>query len=187
MHSFTFKAPRVIATWFIFFVIISQLSCSSTRENAIIDENVPDHPTHKYPYTEVIGNHHVTFFVDHAEGVIEAWISDAVEKPYLLEESFLEAVITDRNGMHKEIRLLPTDYERRRLYLRKETVRRKPYSNPRIRSKWVAESSTYRYQADFLKSLHQFTMELEVPVEGNRYIARFEFEMPEEENAHHRH
>jgi len=159
----------------------------STTENTTATMVFKDHPPHKYPDTEVIGNHHVTLFVDHTDGVIKVLISDANEKPYFLEKSFLKAIITNENGMADEIRLFPTQYARRRLYLGKETVRRWVSSKPGRRSKWVAHSSMYRYSADFLKSVHQFTMKLEVAIEKNPYIAKFEFEMPAEENAHHRH
>ena len=181
------RALNVIAILFLFFGLMFLLSCYSTKEKPMVTADALDHPPHKYPNTEVIGDHHVTFMMDHTDGAIKVWISDASEKPYLLEKSFIKAIITNRNGIYKEIRLSPTKYKRRRIHLGKQTVKRELHSNPGIRSKWVAQSSVYYYKADFLKSMHQFTMKLEVPIEGVLHIAKFDFEMPEEENAHHRH
>ena len=181
------KALQLIVTLLISSVLMFSLGCYSTREKTMVAGSALDHPPHKYPNTEVIGDHHITFFMDHTDGEITVWISDASEKPYCLERSFLKAIIIDRNGISKEIRLLPTKYKRRRIHLGKQTVKRELHSNPGIRSEWVAKSSTYYYRGEFLKSLHQFTMEIEVPIEEIRYTARFDFEMPEEENAHHRH
>jgi len=152
-----------------------------------VEETPSDHP-HRLPDTKVVGDYHVSFLLDHRRGEIEIFVTDAQERPVPLEEPFIKGVIVTSAGASREIRLEPAQYRRRRLVVGRASLRRPDdHTNPRIRSEYVPYSAVFRYQADWLIKEHDYSIEVEVPINNVMHKASFDFSTSEEEDRHHRH
>jgi hypothetical protein len=117
--------------------------------------------------------------VDHQLGEIALIVTDAYEKPLEIKEPYVDAVLineTSEKREFKQIRLKPLVQNRSgRLFIMKRGRIIGPYS------------SVFVYKADWLRLVHDFTLDVRVPIKGKIYRATFPYSVPAEENQHHHH
>jgi len=141
------------------------LGCAE-RARIVIPADVPEDHAHRYAYTRSVGDNHVHLSIDHRKGEIGILVTDIYEQPKILHRvKKIDAKITTPDATVRTLELLPTRMARKR----------RPFA------------ASYSRQADWLKNIHEFLVEVEVPIEDKTYVVSFEYKTSPEEDIHHKH
>lgn len=141
------------------------LGCAE-RERIVIPTDVPEDHPHKYAYTRSVGDNHIHLGIDHRKGEIGILVTDIYEEPKILHGvKKIDAKITTPDGTVRTLELLPTRMARKR----------HPFT------------ASYARQADWLKNIHEFVVEVEVLIENKIYVVSFNYKTSPKEDIHHRH
>lgn len=141
------------------------------REMVVIPADVPEDHPHQYAYTRSIGDNHVSLDIDHRKGSIYVLLTDIYEDPMHLPLQKINAKITTPDGAVRTLELYTP-----KIRMPSTGVRRRPLY-----------TAAYSRQADWLRNIHEFVVELEVPIENKIYVVSFEYKTSPEEDIHHRH
>jgi len=160
-----FKMNRMMKFVFLILGFSLMLGCYE-REKVIIPAGVlEDHP-HEYSYTRSVGDNHIHLGIDHRKGEMDILVTDIYEKPKILHRvKKIDAKITTPDGTVRTLELLPTRMARKR----------RPFT------------ASYARQADWLKNIHEFVVEVEVPIGDKIYVVSFDYKTSPKEDIHHRH
>lgn len=148
------------------------LSCAA-RERIVIPADVPEDHPHKYACTRHVGDNHVHFHVDHRKGNMYVLVTDISEDPIQLPLKKINAEIITPDGTMRTLELYASGIRMRRHRHKLSTV---PY----------LYSAYYARHADWLKNIHEFLVELEIPIEDKTYVVSFEYKTSPKEDIHHR-
>jgi hypothetical protein len=146
------------------------LGCAE-REQIVIPADVPEDHPHKYAYTRSVGENHIHFHVNHRKGSMYVCVTDIYEQPMHLPVQKIEAKITTPDGTVQTLELYTP-----KIRMPSTGVRRRPLYTAR-----------YSRQADWLKNIHEFTVEVEVPIEDKIYVVSFDYRTSPKPDIHHRH
>jgi hypothetical protein len=157
------------------FVVLLVLGCVPKAEKSL---RQPAPHSHYYPFTQVIGDYHLRLIVDHADGDMALVFEDFAERPIKeVECNSIQGKVTLPDGRVEEVTFRahtsPGEKYRRRYYSRKYG------SMPRQCGILTAEG-------EWIKTTPAFTLEVTVPLIGERHQRTFEYEAPGGEVPYHR-
>lgn len=168
------KFTTVLGVFMFIFVLVG----CHTHRRAVVGEVPSDH-SHRLPNTKVVGDYHLSLSVDHNLGEIALIITDANEKPLEIGEPYINAVLINEAGEKREFKQIKlrsrAQIKSGRLWIKRRNRNMGPYS------------SVFLYKADWLKLVHDFTLDVRVPIKGKIYTATFSYSIPAKENQHHHH
>ncbi len=134
----------------------------------------PGAHSHYYPFTKVMGDHHLRLVVDHAYGKMALVFEDIAErpvKPVRLDRINAKIVLPD--GTVKEQMFRPRTTPGKRYY----NNRYGTHSNKRGR---------YVARGDWIKESSKFDVDVVVPFKGEEHRLTFQYEAPGGELPLHR-
>ena len=164
---------RRMSIFMSFFFVLLVIGCAPQQQ---ITE--PQLHSHYYPFTEVIGVYHLRLIVDHADGDMALVFEDFTERPIKAAGcTSIEGKATLPDGRVEEVTFRshtnPGKKYRRRYYSRKYG------SMPR-------QCGIFTAGGEWIKTTPAFTLEVTVPLAGERHQRTFEYEAPGGEVPYHR-
>ncbi len=156
-------------------IVIMLLGACQTNSPQTVNESPADHP-HRFLNTRVVGDYHLSMSVDHYIGEIIVMVTDKNERPLKIKEPFIEGYLLEASGRAHKIRFRPMP----------QTVQGRLFISRRGRIIGPF-SSAFVYRAGWLKNVHDFTLNVKVPIKGTIYTASFSYSIPSAENRHHHH
>lgn len=159
----------------IFFVVLSlALGCAPGEKRQVTEP--PPH-SHYFPFTEVIGDYHLRLIVDHADGNMALVFEDFAERPIkAVECKSIQGKATLPDGRVEELTFrthtTPGEKHRHRYYTRRSTMPR--------------ECGIFTAEGEWIKKTPAFTLEVTVPLMGERHERTFAYEAPGDEVPYHR-
>lgn len=156
-------------------LLVFAWSCASEARRGVY-EPIPH--SHYFPFTEVIGHYHLRLIVDHADGDMALVFEDFAERPIkAVECRSIQGKVTLPDGRVEEATFHshtdPGEKYRRRYYSRKYG------SMPR-------QCGIFTAGGEWIKTTPVFTLEVTVPLMGERHQRTFEYEAPGGEVPYHR-
>jgi len=141
-------------------------------ERIVIPADVPEDHPHRYAYTRSVGDNHIHLGIDHPKGKMSVFVEDMSEDLIRLPLKKIDAKITTPDGTVRTLELYATGATRMDS---KRLRRRAPYR------------AYYSKQADWLENIHEFVVEVKIPIEDKIYVVSFDYKISPEEDVHHRH
>ncbi len=157
-----------------FVVLFLALGCAPRAKEEMVQP--PPH-SHYFPFTEVIGDYHLRLIVDHADGDMALVFEDFRERPTKpVKCHSIQGKVTLPDGSVEEVvfesHTSLAEKHRGRYYTRRSTMPR--------------ECGIFTTRGESIKTAAAFTLEVEVPLSGERYQRTFEYEAPSSGAPSHR-
>lgn len=157
-----------------FFVLFLALGCAPGKKRQVAEP--PPH-SHYFPFTQVIGDYHLRLIVDHADGDMALVFEDFAERPIKpVECTSIQGKATLPDGRVEELRFRADTTHgkkfRHRYYTRRSTMPR--------------ECGIFTAKGEWIKKTPAFTLEVIVPLMGERHERTFKYEAPGGEVPYHR-
>jgi hypothetical protein len=158
-----------------FFVLFLALGCAP-GEKRQVTEPLPH--SHYFPFTQAIGDYHLRLIVDHADGNMALVFEDFAERPSKVAKcTSIQGKATLPDGRVEELTFrahtTPGEKLRHRHYTRRSTM------PPR-------ECGIFTAEGEWIKKTPAFTLEVTVPLMGERHERTFVYEAPGGEVPYHR-
>lgn len=157
-----------------FLVLFLVLGCAPRGKQQMVQ---PTPHSHYYPFTEVIGDYHLRLIVDHADGDMALVFEDFRERPTKpVKCRSIHGKVTFPDGRVEEVVFKShtsfAEKHRGRYYTRRSTMPK--------------ECGIFTERGEWIKTAAAFTLEVTVPLKGERYQRTFEYEAPGSEVPYHR-
>jgi hypothetical protein len=144
------------------------LGCAQ-REMVVIPADVPEDYPQEYLFIRSVGENIIHLDVDHRKGRMYVLVTDIYEEPMHLPLQKIDAKIITPDGTMRALELYTP-----KIRMPSTGVRRRPLY-----------TAYYSRQADWLRNIHEFLVELEVPIKDKIYVVSFEYKTSPEGDVHH--
>jgi hypothetical protein len=160
-------------TLLVLLIFFLALGCASGAKQTV---QPPPH-SHYFPFTEVIGDYHLRLIVDHVDGDMALVFEDVHEQPIkAVKCREIEGKVTFPDGSADKVTF------------RADRTAGKKYRQSYItrRSAIPRECGVFTAEGEWVKKTPKFTLDVKVPLMGERYQRTFKYEAPEDEVPYHR-
>lgn len=153
-------AKRCQVTLSLLMLLVGLGSASGSRQE--VTQPVPH--SHRYAFTEVLGDYHVRLIVNHVDGEMALVFEDIAERPVKpVELDSIKGKVIFPDGTVKEEKFRPRKIPGKRYYTHKYGSKSKKRGIFIVRGKWIRESPAFR-------------LEVTVSFKGKDYEPSFEYE-----------
>jgi hypothetical protein len=158
----------------VFSLLFLALGCTPRAKEQMVQP--PPH-SHYFPFTEVIGDYYLRLIVDHVDGDMALVFEDFLERPAkLVKCRGIHGKVTLPDGSVKDV-VFKSHTSLAEKYLGRYYTRR---------STMPRQCGIFTTWGEWIKTAAAFTLEVTVPLEGERYQRTFEYKAPVGGKPYHR-